>query len=221
MQENQLPTQNQLTEYKTKSMQKKEEIMQSIRQNLNYIYIGLMIFANCLLALLKIEDGKVGLHYPSSLLGWVMFILQIIMTAVVAVLILNGFRRQGIKTGHEVIKNVYDNYIKAITKPMEGQSPRSLKKYMKIQRTKDGLQKGVSYVIMNVFIMSVAIGFNWNNLLTLVIDIVFAVGFGIKSMLDAEEYVVTELVIWYQLETKKANELNEKIKGESTQNELL
>ena len=211
MQENQLPTQNQLNEYKTKSMQKKEEIIQSIKKNLNFIYIGLMIFANGLLALLKIEDGKVGLRYPSTFLGWVMFILQIIMIAVVAVLILNGFRRQGIKTGHEVIKNVYDNYIKAITKPMEGQSPRSLKKYMKIQRTKDGLQKGISYVIMNVFIMSVAIGFNWNNIFALIIDIIFAVGFGIKSMLDAEEYVVTELVIWYQLETKKANELNEKI----------
>lgn len=219
MQENKLPTQEISTEYKTKSMTKKEEIIESIKKNLNFIYIGLMIFANCLLALLKIEDGKVGLNYPSTWLGWIMFIVQIVLTAVVAVLILNGFRRQGIKTGHEVIKNVYDNYIKAITKPMQGQNPRSLKKYMKIQRTKDGLQKGVSYVIMNVFIMSVAIGLNWNNLLTLIVDIVFAVGFGIKSMLDAEEYVVTELVIWYQLETKKAIALNESIKGE-TENEI-
>ena len=219
MQENKLPTQEISTEYKTKSMIKKEEIIEAIKKNLNFIYIGLMIFANCLLALLKIEDGKVGLNYPSTWLGWIMFIVQIVLTAVVAVLILNGFRRQGIKTGHEVIKNVYDTYIKAITKPMQGQNPRSLKKYMKIQRTKDGLQKGISYVIMNVFIMSVAIGFNWNNLLTLIVDIVFALGFGIKSMLDAEEYVVTELVIWYQLETKKAIELNESIKGE-TENEI-
>lgn len=219
MQENKLPTQEISTEYKTKSMIKKEEIIESIKKNLNFIYIGLMILANCLLALLKIEDGKVGLHYPSTWLGWVMFVVQIVLTAVVAVLILNGFRRQGIKTGHEVIKNVYDTYIKAITKPMQGQNPRSLKKYMRIQRTKDGLQKGASYVIMNVFIMSVAIGFNWNNLLTLIVDIVFALGFGIKSMLDAEEYVVTELVIWYQLETKKAIELNESIKGE-TENEI-
>lgn len=219
MQENKLPTQEISTEYKTKSMIKKEEIIESIKKNLNFIYIGLMILANCLLALLKIEDGKVGLHYPSTWLGWVMFIVQIVVTAIVAVLILNGFRRQGIKTGHEVIKNVYDTYLKAITKPMQGQSPRSLKKYMRIQRTKDGLQKGASYVIMNVFIMSVAIGFNWNNLLTLIVDIVFALGFGIKSMLDAEEYVVTELVIWYQLETKKAIELNESIKGE-TENEI-
>lgn len=219
MQENKLPTQEISTEYKTKSMIKKEEIIESIKKNLNFIYIGLMILANCLLALLKIEDGKVGLHYPSTWLGWFMFVVQIILTAVVAVLILNGFRRQGIKTGHEVIKNVYDTYIKAITKPMQGQNPRSLKKYMKRQRIKDGLQKGMSYVIMNVFIMSVAIGFNWNNLLTLIVDIVFALGFGIKSMLDAEEYVVTELVIWYQLETKKAIELNKSIKGES-ENEI-
>jgi hypothetical protein len=202
-------------------MEKKEQIINTIKNNLNFIYIGLMIFANCLLALLKVEDGKIGVHYPSTVLGWIMFILQIVLTATVAVLILNGFRRQGIKTGHDTIKEVYDNYIKAITKPVAEHNPRSLKKYMQIQKTKDGLQKGASYVIINIFVMSVAIGANWNNLLTLIIDIVFAVGFGIKAMLDAEEYVVTELVIWYQLETKKANELNESLKGESTQNELL
>lgn len=210
MQENKLPTQEISTEYKTHNMEVKEKVITTIKNNLNFIYIGLMIFANCLLALLEIKDGSVGLHYPSTLLGWIFFILQIIITAIVGVLILNGFRRQGIKSGHEVIKNVYDNYIKAITKPIEGQNPRSLKKYMQIKNTKDGLQKGASYVIINIFVMSVAIGANWNNLLALVMDIIFAVGFGIKAMLDAEEYVVTELVIWYQLETKKANELNEK-----------
>ena len=215
MQENKLPTQEVSTEYKTNNMVTKEKIINSIKNNLNYIYIGLMIFANCLLSLLTIKDGKVGLNYPHSFLGWILFITQIILTAVVGVMILSGFRRQGIKSGHDVIKPVYDNYIKAITKPIQGNNPRSLKKYMHIQNTKDGLQKGLSYVIINIFVMSVAIGANWNNLLALVIDIVFAVGFGIKSMLDAEEYVVTELVIWYQLETKKANEINNEIKGES------
>ena len=220
MQENQLPTQETLNNYKTKTMEKKEQIINTIKNNLNFIYIGLMIFANCLLALLKVEDGKIGVHYPSTFLGWVMFILQVVLTATVAVLILNGFRRQGIKTGHDAIKPVYDNYIKAITKPVAGHNPRSLKKYMQIQKTKDGLQKGATYVIINIFVMSVAIGANWNNLLTLIIDIVFAVGFGIKAMLDAEEYVVTELVIWYQLETKKANELSESLKGETVENGL-
>lgn len=218
MQENKLPTPEVSTEYKTHNMETKEKVVTAIKNNLNFIYIGLMIFANCLLALLEIKDGSVGLHYPSTFLGWIFFILQIIITAVVGVLILNGFRRQGIKSGHEVIKNVYDTYIKAITKPIQGQNPRSLKKYMQIKNTKDGLQKGVSYVIINIFVMSVAIGANWNNLLALVMDIIFAVGFGIKAMLDAEEYVVTELVIWYQLETEKANKLNKK-KG-AVKNEL-
>ena len=208
MQENKLPTQEISTEYKTNNMITKEKVINAIRTNINYIYIGLMIFANCLLALLQIKDGKVGLNYPSTFLGWILFATQITLSAVVGVMILNGFRRQGIKTGHEVIKTVYDNYIKAITQPIADQNPRSLKKYMHIQRTKDGLQKGISYVIINIFVMSVAIGLNWNNILTLVMDIVFAVSFGIKTMLDAEEYVVTELVIWYQLETKKINQLN-------------
>lgn len=219
MQENKLPTQEISNEYKTKYMARKEQVTNAIKNNLNFIYIILMIFANCLLSLLEIEDGKVGLSYPSTILGWVLFIAQVLIMSAVGVMIINGFRRQGIKSGHATIKTVYDNYIKAITMPTVGQNPRSLKKYMRIQKTKDGLQKGISYVIINIFIMSVTIGANWNNLLTLIVDIAFAVGFGIKSMLDAEEYVVTELVIWYQLETKKAIKLNQSLKGE-TENEI-
>lgn len=195
--ENPLPTQP--TSNETDYMKSKKKIKNTIKDNLNYIYIVLMIIANILISLLKIEDGYIGLRYPTSLLGWVLWIAQILIQTFIGVMILNAFRRQGIKNGHDSIKDTYNEYIKAITSNNKFTNPRSLKQYMRVQGTKDSLSKAFVYVIVGMFVGSVVISANLNNILSLVTNIIFAIGFGIKAMLDAEEFVLTELVIWYQL----------------------
>ena len=202
--ENKLPTQEKLSNEditKTPYMEQREKIAKALKDNLNYIYIVLMIIANCILSLLKIEDGAVGLRYPKDVLGWVMWITQIMLATFIGVMILNAFRRQGIKNGHKNIQNTYNKYLDAITQPNKEVNPRSLKQYLKTQTLIDSLTKSLMFVILNIFIVSVAISANLNALLSLITNIIFAVSFGIKTMLDAEEYVLTELVIWYQLKT--------------------
>ena len=54
-------------------------VVEKIKENLNYIYIVLMIIINILLSVLTIEDGNIGLRYPHSLLGWILWALQIVM----------------------------------------------------------------------------------------------------------------------------------------------
>lgn len=186
---------------KTPYMEQREKIVKALKDNLNYIYIFLMIIANCILSLLKIEDGAVGLKYPKNGLGWVMWATQIFLATFIGVMILNAFRRQGIKNGHKDIQNTYNKYLDAITKQNKEVNPRSLKQYLRVQALKDSLAKSLMFVILNIFIVSVVISANLNALLSLITNIIFAVSFGIKTMLDAEEYVVTELVIWYQLKT--------------------
>lgn len=203
--ENQSPTPKKSNDTTQNYHETKDKFIRTVKDNLNYIYIVLMIIANCLISLLKIEDGYIGLRYPTNGLGWIMWFTQIAIATFIGVMILNAFRRQGIKNGHKSIKAVYDAYIKAITTPSEHTTnPRSLKQYMRIQNTRDSLVKALIYVVLSVFVGSVAISANLNNLLSLVVNIVFAIGFGIKAMLDAEEYVITELVVWYQIKTKEA-----------------
>ena len=189
--------------YKTPHLEAKEKIGTAIKENLNYIYIVLMIIANCLLSLLRVEDGEVGINYPKSNLAWIMFIIQIFSTVVIGVMILNAFRRQGVRIGHKAINEVYQRYLKAIARPDGNANPRSLKKYLRIQSTRDSLTKSLTFMVINVFVISVTINANINSLLSLIVNIVFAVSFGIKAMLDAEDYVLTELVIWYQIKIKE------------------
>lgn len=199
-----LPTQEKLSNediIKTPYMEQKEKLTKALKDNLNYIYIFLMILANCILSLLKIEDGAVGLRYPKDLLGWIMWATQIFLATFIGVMILNAFRRQGIKNGHNNIQGTYNKYLDAITNQNKEVNPRSLKQYLRVQALRDSLVKSLMFVILNIFIVSVVISANLNALLSLITNIIFAVSFGIKTMLDAEEYVVTELVIWYQLKT--------------------
>lgn len=177
---------------------KYNNLIDKIKENLNYIYIVLMIIINILLSVLTIEDGNIGLRYPHSLLGWILWALQIVMQTVIGVLILNAFRRQGVKMGHSAIKDTYDEYLKATQKDTK-QNPRSLKEYLGKEALKDSVSKSVILVILSVFVGSVIIGANLNNILSLVMNIICAVCFGIKAMLDAEEFVITELIAWYRL----------------------
>lgn len=202
--ENKLPTQEKSNEIKqSMNSQTKQKVYTAIKDNLNYIYIVLMMLANVFLGILKIEDGKIGLHYPSNALGWVLWALQIFIQTFIGVAILNAFRRQGIKLGHNQIKDTYKSYLDALNTPNDTLKPRSLKQYLRKHGTKDSITKSLFYVIITIFTGSLAISYNLNNLLSLIINIIFAVGFGIKALLDAEDFVLEELVTWYKQETKK------------------
>lgn len=181
----------------------KENILFKIKDNLNYIYIVLMIIANCLLALVEIKDGEIGLHYPSTTIGWILWAVQILLQTLIGVMILNGFRRQGIKIGHKTINKTYNEYMDATKRNSKNKNPRSLREYLVKHATFDSIMKSLIYVILSIFFGSIIIGANWNALLSLIINIIFAVGFGIKSLLDSEEFVVKELVLWYQKEIDK------------------
>lgn len=186
----------------------KKKIFNTIKENLNYIYIVLMIIANCLLSLLKVEGGELGVRYPQSSLGWVLWATQILFQTLIGVLILNAFRRQGIKIGHQGIKATYEKYLNSLCLNSKEKRPRGLKEYLRVHSTKDSISKSTIFVILSVFVGSVAISANLNNLLSLIANIIFAVGFGIKALLDAEEYVLTELVLWYQLKIAEVTDHN-------------
>lgn len=195
----------------------KDNVIKKIKDNLNYIYIVLMIIANCLISLIQIKDGSITMQYPTTLIGWILWGTQIALQTIIGVLILNGFRRQGIKIGHKSIKTIYDEYLLITKKNTENQNPRSLKQYMQGHATRDSIVKSSMYIILSIFIGSVVIGANWNALLSLTVNIIFAVGFGIKALLDAEEFVIKELVIWYKKEIDQIN----KIKNKKEQNDGL
>lgn len=202
--ENKLPTQQRSEEALIKKkIEAKSKIINGLKDNLYYIYITLMIIANCMLSLLKLENGSVGLNYPKSALGWALWVTQILVTTFIGVMILTAFRNQGIKQGHKTIKETYDDYLKAVTQQKSDINPRSLSKYKSQTLLRDSITKGSILIMLNLLVLSLIISANWNAVLALIVNIIFSVGFGLKAMLDGEEFVITELVIWYKLETKK------------------
>ena len=212
--ENQSPTQE-----KSIDSQRREFIdntKKQVKENLNYIYIVLMIIANAILSLLQVNGGQIGINYPKNGLGWVLWVTQVLAVTFIGVLILNSFRRQGTKNGHAVIKDTYTKYLELISKQTKDINPRSLKQYLNERNLKDSLSKGTIFALLNLLALSVGISFNLNAFIGLVINVIVAVCFGIKAMLDAEDYVITELVIWYKLKIKemeKENDIKENENG--------
>ena len=211
-----------LTQNNSKFVENKDKIVNSIKDNLNYIYIVLMIIVNIFVSLFEIQDGKIGLAYPHSLLGWVLWIVRMLLQTFIGVAILNAFRRQGIKFGHNYIKETYDNYKKAMLQTKSIKSPRSLHQYLTGYGAKDSISKSVVYIISGVAVNSVIIGANLNNLLSLVVNIIFAIAFGIKAMIEAEEFVTSELIMWYQLKIAEVTDHKlEPAKGDSQCQNLI
>lgn len=206
--ENQSLTPEKLVE--SKRIEQKEKFFAGVKDNLNYIYIFLMIIANCVISLLKIEDGAVGLRYPSDGLGWALWITQVLVITFLGVMILNTFRRQGIKNGHKTIKETYEEYLKAIANFKEEVNPRSERQYMKQQTLRDTFSKGSILIIVNLLVISAAISLNPNAILALFVNILLSVCFGIKAMLDAEDFVIKELVVWYKIKIRELTTPKEK-----------
>ena len=199
--ENKLPTQEKSNESKLdKMVDKKNDILAKVKDNLNYIYIGLLVIANILVSLLVIEEGHLKVVHPSSALGWILWATQILLQTVIGVLILNAFRRQGVKEGfkHEEVQELHKKYLELLMNKVP-KKPRSLKEYLGKEAFKDSMVKSLIYIVVSIFVGECIISANWNNLLSLVTNVLFAICFGIKAMIDAEEYVLNELVIWYQL----------------------
>lgn len=169
-----------------------------IKENLNFISIGLMILVQILLSLFSIENGEIAFNAPKTLIAWCLWAVQIILVTTIAVVILSFFRREGIRRGHKKIEETYNNYLMALNKNAKERNPRSLKEYMVKEGAKDTASKIIVYVIVTLITGSLLISPNFNNIISLIANILLSIGFGIKTMLSAENFVTEELCVWYK-----------------------
>lgn len=202
--ENKLPTQERLNKTYT---EKRDEVVNKIRENINFIFIFLLIIGNFFLSILQVDGVDVKFNFPQNTLGWVFWSLLIIYQVVVAIAILNAFRRQGIKSGHRLIKTTHDQYLNLITEDKK-QNPRSLKQYLKQTVAIDSTKKAITHTFLGVIAGTLLIAFDLNGLLGLIMNIIFAVSFGLKAMIESEEYVLEELNIWYKMKIRELQEEN-------------
>ena len=177
-----------------------------LKENLNFISIALMVLVQVLLSLLTIEDGQLSFKAPETLVAWLFWVGQLLITVVIGVVILSFFRREGVRRGHKAIKETYDEYIMAINAHAKERKPRSLKEYMTKEGLKDTASKIVIYILVTLITGSLLISPNWNNIISLVANIILAIGFGIKTMLSAENFVTEELCVWYKKKTLEYKE---------------
>lgn len=196
--ENQLHLQKKSNDWKDK-----------VRENLNFISVGIMIIANIMLSMLEVQSDGVTVNLPQGLFAWSLWLGQIFMTTFVGVMILNFFRRQGIKNGHENIKTEYQEYMAMLKDNTKEQKPRSKKEYLAKEGLKDTISKATIFTLTSFLVGSLLISANFNGILSLLINTVMSIGFGIKTMLTAQEFVIEELVIWYKQKTKELKENKE------------
>lgn len=193
---------------KQSATQRRSDTVIKIKENLNYIYIVLMLLANIILNLLVIEDGSIGTRFPKTTLGWILWGVRLFLQTLIGCLILNSFRRQGVKLGHQNpdVAKVYQEYLDAIRKHSNQMQPRSLKQYLGSHGAKDTASKALVYIATTILIGTMMIGANTTSLIALVVNIIMSIAFGLKALMDAEHFVITELIIWYQLKTAEVTD---------------
>lgn len=175
-----------------------QQKFEKLKENLNFISIGLMIIVQVLLSLLRIEGGEIVFKAPATVVAWLFWGAQLAITVLIGVVILSFFRREGIRRGHKKIDETYQAYLMSLNNHAKERRPRSLKEYLAKEGVKDTVSKVVTFLIVTLVTGSLLISPNWNNILSLIANIVLAIGFGIKTMLSAENFVIEELCVWYK-----------------------
>lgn len=176
-----------------------------IKDKLNYIVIVVFCLINILLSMFSFSGGFSLRPFPTTAIQWVFYILSILLPPTIGLLIVNQFRHQGIKEGLKEIDDVYKKYLSLLPKK-ENIKPRSMKTYLRQVTTKDAIRRYIIAIVLSVFLVNVAVSADINGLVAVIANIVLFISFGIMAMMQAEEYVTSELVIWYKIEINKLEE---------------
>ena len=187
----------------------RKEIRKTINDSAYFIIIGLIsllavfippLFMGCL-------SSDIGLAFPKSLEGWILYIIMNASTAIANISLLVLFKLQAKKNARKD-----PNYIRAneILNKLAGTKeiwiPRSPAKMNAGDYTRKILAIVVSTVTASITLTSLILSFDWMTLLSCLVSIIITLCISWITMINNEIYWTEEYILYAEMLEKKAQE---------------
>lgn len=162
------------------------------KQYLYYIIIGLVsVVFTCFLPMVG-SEGDVVSHFPTSAIGWLIWLIRTLSTAVLNMVIFYCFMEQAIVNVKDDPKYKEANEILDRCKSTKRKNPRSPKFWKKAEYTKKGTIIFVSSAVALVGLENMILSWNLALFLSYIFTILMGLLFGILQMKKAELYWTVE-----------------------------
>ena len=192
---------------------KRKELRTSLNNNAYYIIIVLITLLVIFVPPLCIGclQGDVGLQFPKSLEGWILWGVVNGSTAIGNASLLILFKLQAKKNSRS-----HPNYIKAndILNKLNGTGAVFVPRSPKEMNMKDYSMKIISIILSTVMasitLTSIIINFDWVSLISCLISSIIALVVSWMTMLNNEEYWTEEYLLYAQMIEQKLKESSKK-----------
>ena len=185
------------------------------KQYLYYIIIGLVsVVFTCFLPMVG-SEGDIVSHFPTTAVGWLIWAIRTLSTAVLNIVIFYCFMEQAIVNVKDDPKYKEANEILDRCKSTKRKNPRSPKVWKKTEYSKKGTVIFLSTAIALVGLENMLLSWNLALFLSYIFTILMGLLFGVLQMKKAELY-------WTEEFNEYAHfvEAQEKLQEEEKQKEL-
>ena len=162
------------------------------KQNLYYIIIGLVsVVFTCFLPMVG-SGGEIVSHFPTTFIGWLIYLIRTLSTAVLNIVIFYCFMEQAIINVKDDPKYIEANEILARCESTKRRDPRSPKLWNKQEYSKKGTIIFLSTAIALVGLENMFLKWDLALFLSYVFTIAMGLLFGVLQMKKAEIYWTLE-----------------------------
>lgn len=173
-------------------MDETAELKLKAKQNLYYIIIGLVsIVFTCFLPMVG-SEGELVSHFPTTFVGWLIWLIRTLSTAVLNIVIFYCFMEQAIVNVKDDPKYIEANEILDRCKSTKRRNPRGPKIWKKQEYSKKGTVIFVSTAIALVGLENMLLSWNLALFLSYIFTILMGLLFGVLQMKKAELYWTEE-----------------------------
>ena len=164
-----------------------------------YLYYTIIFISSLIVLVFLPMVGSVagvGFSFPSTKLGWAIYIITKVFVASFNLLIFHCFIKQG-----KVNARNDEHYLLACKKQnvidhKRNTEPRSPKKFLSGEYSKKGVTIFVCTCISLVVLTQAILTFDWMALITYLVTVVMGVVFGVMEMVKVTNYWKTEYVLY-------------------------
>lgn len=168
------------------------QIKVKAKQYLYYIIIGLVsVVFTCFLPMVG-SEGDIVSHFPTSAVGWLIWCIRTLSTAVLNIVIFYCFMEQAIVNVKDDPKYKEANAILDCCKSTKRKNPRSPKVWKKTEYSKKGTVIFLSTAIALVGLENMLLSWNLALFLSYIFTILMGLLFGVLQMKKAELYWTEE-----------------------------
>lgn len=187
---------------------------QKAKRYLYYIIIGLVsIIFTCFLPMVG-SEGQIVSHFPTSGIGWIVWIITKLSTAVLNMVIFYCFMEQAVLNVKDDPKYIEAKSILDKCQSAKKKNPRSPKLWKKQEYSKKGTIVFVSTAFALVGLENMILSWKLETFLSYIFTIFLGVIFGILQMKKAEIYWTEEYNDYAKYVYEKEYEADEKARIE-------